>query len=268
MGNDKGLKGDIREVVRERYGKIAQEGGNGSCCSSQSACCLSEESEGLSSLKLGYSAEELDSLPEGADLGLGCGAPLREARVEKGMTVLDLGSGAGIDVFMASRLVGEKGRAIGVDMTPEMVSRARSGARNARIANVEFRLGEIENLPVENSAVDVVISNCVVNLSPDKPRVFSEVFRVLRPGGRMVISDVVARFELPEEVRQNPELYSGCMAGAQVPAVIEAFLRAAGFEDVVIELREESRSFITSWAPRTDMADCVVSAVISGKKPH
>ena len=267
MVTDGGMNPDVREVVRERYGKIARDMEAEGCCSPRSSCCSSGEKAGGLSLKLGYSPEELQSLPEGADLGLGCGAPLREARVEEGMTVLDLGSGAGIDVFMVGRLVGKNGRAIGVDMTPEMISRARKGAREGDLKNVEFRLGEIENLPVADASVDVVISNCVVNLSPDKARVFLEVFRVLRPGGRMVISDVVARFELPDEVRQNPELYSGCMAGAQIPEVVEGLMKSAGFQEIKIDLREESRSFIASWAPGSNMADCVVSAVISGQRP-
>ena len=267
MVTDGGMNPDVREVVRERYGKIARDMEAEGCCALRSSCCSSGEKAGGLSLKLGYSPEELQSLPEGADLGLGCGAPLREARVEEGMTVLDLGSGAGIDVFMVGRLVGKNGRAIGVDMTPEMISRARKGAREGDLKNVEFRLGEIENLPVADASVDVVISNCVVNLSPDKARVFLEVFRVLRPGGRMVISDVVARFELPDEVRKNSELYSGCMAGAQTPEVIERLMKSAGFQEVKIDVREESRSFITSWAPGSNMADCVVSAVVSGQKP-
>ena len=267
MVTHEGMNPDVREVVRERYGKIARDMKGEGCGAPKSSCCSSGEKTSGHSLKLGYSSEELQSLPEGADLGLGCGAPLRDARVEEGMTVLDLGSGAGIDVFMVARLVGKNGRAIGVDITPEMVTRARKGAREGGTKNVEFRLGEIENLPVADASVDIVISNCVVNLSPDKSRVFGEVFRVLRPGGRMVISDVVARFELPDEVRQNPDLYSGCMAGAQTPEVIERLMRSAGFQEVKIDLREESRTFITTWAPGSNMEDCVVSAVVSGRKP-
>ena len=191
-----GMNPDVREVVRERYGKIARDMGGEGCCTPRSSCCSSgEKLEGLS-LKLGYSPEELQSLPEGADLGLGCGAPLREACVGEEMTVLDLGSGAGIDVFMVGRLVGKNGRAIGVDMTPEMVSRARKGARDGNSKNVEFRLGEIENLPVADASVDIIISNCVVNLSPDKARVFSEAFRVLRPGGRMVILFCIQKYTI------------------------------------------------------------------------
>ncbi len=262
MEADSGYVTEIHELVRERYAGIVKKGGG--CCAPGS-CGEAKDSE---SLKLGYTREETEAVPEGADLGLGCGTPLFYAGIREGMTVLDLGSGAGFDAFLAARKVGKGVHVIGVDMTPEMVAKARENARKASMDNVEFRLGEIENLPVADDLVDVVISNCVLNLSPDKPRVFAEVFRVLKAGGRIAISDVVARFELPEDIRHNPELYTGCMAGAETVERLEMILRTLGFKDVRITLKEESRSFISTWAPGTDISECVVSAMIEGRKPE
>ncbi len=219
---------EIRKSVRENYAKRAtscQSGCGGACCS-QSATPVSQA--------VGYSDEELRSIPHGADLGLGCGHPTALASLEKGEVVLDLGSGAGIDCFLAADKVGETGRAIGVDMTPEMIERARENARNEDVANVEFRLGEIEHLPVADASVDVVISNCVINLSPDKPQVFREAFRALKPGGRLMVSDIVLRGELPREVLESMEQYVGCVAGAsQIDDYLGA-IRDAGFRDVKI----------------------------------
>jgi SAM-dependent methyltransferase len=183
---------------------------------------------------MGYSAAELRAIPDGADLGLGCGNPTAMASLRRGEVVLDLGSGAGIDCFLAAEKVGPSGRAIGVDMTSEMVERARENARREKIANVEFRLGEIEHLPVADASVDVIISNCVVNLSPDKPQVFREAYRVLKPGGRMFLSDIVLLKELPRAVRESIEAYVGCIAGASLKADYLAAIRAAGFDDVDI----------------------------------
>jgi ubiquinone/menaquinone biosynthesis C-methylase UbiE len=216
---------------------------------------------------MGYADEELAAAPEGANLGLGCGNPQAIAALKPGETVLDLGSGAGFDCFLAARQVGESGRVIGVDMTPEMISRARANAERGGHRNVEFRLGEIENLPLADASVDVVISNCVVNLSPDKPRVFAEAWRVLKPGGRLAISDVVATAALPEHVRRDLDLYAGCVAGAAPIGEIEAILRAAGFTQVRIAPKDESRSLIREWAPGTALEDCVVSATIEAVKP-
>ncbi len=219
---------EIRKSVRENYAKRATScgGGCGGACCSESATPVSQA--------IGYSDDELRSIPQGADLGLGCGHPTALASLAEGEVVLDLGSGAGIDCFLAADKVGESGRAIGVDMTPEMIERARGNARKEDVENVEFRLGEIEHLPVADASVDVVISNCVINLSPDKPQVFREAFRALKPGGRLMVSDIVLRGELPEEVRESMEHYVGCVAGAlQIDDYLDT-IRDAGFRDVKI----------------------------------
>jgi len=192
------------------------------------------DSPGTQSTKIGYSPQELDSIPEGADLGLGCGNPTALASLRPGEVVLDLGSGAGIDCFLASQAVGDTGRVIGVDMTAEMIDRARANARASEVDNVEFRLGEIEHLPVVDGSVDVIISNCVVNLSPDKPQVFGEAFRALKPGGRMFLSDIVLLKTLPDDIRESIEAYVGCVAGASMKQDYLAAIEAAGFRDVEI----------------------------------
>src|SRR5512139_1451807 len=203
--------GEIRKYVRDRYAGIARQGG--SCCG-PSACCGTAEQAEEASGRAGYSEQEMNSVPQGANLGLGCGNPTALASLRAGETVLDLGSGAGFDCFLAAREIGESGRVIGVDMTPEMVEKARGNARKGGYDNVEFRLGEIENLPVRDGIVDVVISNCVINLSIAKGRVFAESYRVLRPGGRMMISDLVLSGDLPESVAHSLAAYAGCVAGA------------------------------------------------------
>jgi len=228
------MSGDIREAVRERY-RAAATGGS-SCCGGVAAaeaspCC---GSGGSRSVQFGYSFEELRALPAGADLALGCGNPTAIAGINAGETVIDLGSGGGIDCFLAARRVGSGGRVIGVDMTHEMLTRARAAAEAGGFTNVEFRLGEIENLPVADATADLVISNCVINLSPDKSRVFDEVFRVLKPGGRVSISDVVLASELSPEIRANARLFSGCIAGALLEEDYLGRLRAAGLAEVVV----------------------------------
>lgn len=231
----------VRAEVRDRYGKLAQGGG---CCggTSSSGCCgegSSCDGEGtLGSLSpLGYSDEDLAGLPEGANLGLGCGNPTALTSLRAGELVLDLGSGAGIDCFLAAKSVGESGHVIGVDMTPEMITKARANARNSGATNVEFRLGEIEHLPVADRSVDVVISNCVINLVPDKGQVYREAFRVLRPGGRLAISDVVATRPISPEERADLALWSSCSSGALEVREVESALRAAGFEEIEVVLR-------------------------------
>ena len=221
---------DVREMVRERYGSMAESGG--SCCGGACGC------DGDGAKALGYTDAQAKAIPEGANLNLGCGNPLGHAGVRAGETVLDLGSGAGIDVFLASQEVGPTGRAIGVDMTPAMLTRARRNAADGGFGNVEFRLGEIENLPVADASVDVIISNCVINLSPAKPRVFAEALRALRPGGRMVVSDLVLTRPLPDAVRKSAEAYVGCIAGAMLQDDYIATMRDAGFRNVeVVEER-------------------------------
>ena len=251
---------DIRETVRERYGKVAEmtEGEPQGCCGSDCGCGTTVSME-----EIGYSAEQRAEVPAGADLGLGCGNPLGHAAVKPGETVLDLGSGAGIDAFLASREVGPTGRVLGVDMTASMLSRARANAVKGAFTNVEFRLGEIENLPIADGTVDVIISNCVVNLSPDKSRVFREALRTLRPGGRAVLSDLVLVAPLPEAVRTSVEAYVGCVAGASMKDDYLALMREAGFERV--EVLEEKQYGAAAFGPDEDAAAATLRAVRSVK---
>ncbi len=215
--------------------------GGTSCCGGSEGCRSSSEGGGPScsgSLGLGYTREELGNLPEGADLGLGCGHPTGLTALKPGETVLDLGSGAGIDCFLAARKVGPEGRVIGVDMTPEMIAKARANARAGAYGNVEFRLGEIEHLPVADRSVDAVLSNCVINLAPEKGQVYREAFRVLRPGGRLAVSDVVATRPITPEERADPALWSSCSSGALEAGAIRGLLRRAGFEEISIDLKD------------------------------
>lgn len=258
---------DIRAGARETYSQIALAESGGCCGPADSSCCTPATPVQIGSIQLGYSAQDLVAVPEGADLGLGCGNPRAIASLQPGETVLDLGSGAGFDAFLASSAVEAHGRVIGVDMTPAMVSKARANAEAGGYQNVEFRLGEIENLPVADATVDVIISNCVINLSPDKAAVFADAFRVLREGGRLAISDVVASTELPEDIRGDLSLYSGCMAGASLICDLETMMAQAGFQDIRIAPKDESRTFIEQWAPGRSITDYVVSATIEGIKP-
>jgi len=239
---------EVKEYVRKRYSEIAVS--RQSCCPS----CGGAPSMVDVGLKLGYSNEDLRSVPEAANMGLGCGNPVALASLKEGETVLDLGSGGGIDVFLAAKAVGPKGKAIGVDMTEEMVKGARSTAKKYGYENVEFRVGEIENLPVEDCSMDVVISNCVINLAPDKERVFREAYRVLKHGGRLMISDLVTEGELPEKVKESFEAWAGCVAGAMEKTNYLKTIRKAGFENVRIvsesthdiDVSDELESKITS----------------------
>lgn len=251
----------IRADVRAQYGKVART--EGSCCSP--GCCGPNP---RSSLKLGYDESDLAAAPEGANMGLGCGNPQAIAALKPGETVLDLGSGGGFDAFLAAAKVGPSGRVIGVDMTPDMVAKARDNARRAAMTNVEFRLGEIEHLPVADSSVDVIISNCVINLSPDKEQVFRDAFRALRPGGRLALSDVVATTELPESLAQDLSALTGCIAGAASVDTIREMLAAAGFTDLRIEVKEDSRAFIRDWFPGSHAEDYVASANIEAIRPR
>ena len=257
-------------MVRERYGAIATAGTD--CCGDvgvddgDGGCC--DGSEGATgSERLGYETDDIASVADGADLGLGCGNPKAFAEMAPGETVLDLGSGAGFDCFLAAREVSPDGRVIGVDMTPEMVSKARENVAKNDVDNVEFRLGEISHLPVADTTVDVVISNCVVNLAPEKRLVFDDAYRVLRPGGRVAISDVVRTAPFPDDVRTDPDSLTGCVAGASTVADLEAMLDSAGFEAIEIAPKDESTEFISDWDADRDLGDYLVSATIEARKP-
>ncbi|MCH7548434.1 MAG: arsenite methyltransferase [Candidatus Krumholzibacteriota bacterium] len=225
------MKQDIHETVKERYGRIATEKDSG--CGSSCGCGPGEGTV-TASEAVGYTKEELQSIPADADLGVGCGNPLALSDLREGETVLDLGSGAGIDCFLAAERVGPSGRVIGVDMTHEMIERAEKNARAGGYANVEFRRGHIEELPVEDDSVDLITSNCVINLSPDKPGVFDEALRVLRPGGRLAISDIVLTHPLPEAIRESVSAYVGCVAGASLRDDYLSAIRNVGFTDVEV----------------------------------
>jgi SAM-dependent methyltransferase len=222
----------VKKIVREGYAKIAKKD-NSCCAQADTSCCISETSEEVSR-RIGYSTSEIESVPEGANLGLGCGNPVALASLKEGETVLDLGSGGGFDCFLAANRIGKSGKVIGVDMTPEMIDKARENARKSTYKNVEFRLGEIENLPVADDTADVVISNCVINLSPDKKRVFEEAFRVLKSSGRLMVSDIVLLKELPKIVKENVRAYVGCVAGAEMKDKYLQLIKEAGFEKVKI----------------------------------
>jgi arsenite methyltransferase len=219
----------IKEEVKKHYGKIA-EGKRSGCCGG-SSCCGSGQTTEIGRA-IGYQEKEMESVPKGANLGLGCGNPTALASIKEGEIVLDLGSGAGFDAFLASQKVGTRGKVIGVDMTPSMVARAKSNAKKGGYANVEFRLGEIENLPIENKSVDLIISNCVINLSPDKEKVFKESYRVLKNGGRIMVSDLVLAKSLPEKIRKSVAAYVGCIAGAMMEDEYLNAVKKVGFSDV------------------------------------
>jgi arsenite methyltransferase len=272
---------ETRKVVREGYARIAKQGD--SCCATASSCCANTDLAQDISRNIGYSEEELKAVPEGANLGLGCGNPVALASLREGETVLDLGSGAGFDCFLAASKVGTDGRVIGVDMTPEMIEKARENACKGDYGNVEFRLGEIENLPAADNSVDVVISNCVINLSPDKGRVFKEAFRVLKPGGRLMVSDIVLLKELPPSIKNSIEAYVGCLAGAMMRDEYLGAIEGAGFQHVgivdetcfPIELMANDP---TAWAIMKDQgialeevkgfAGSVISIKVHGVKPN
>src|SRR6185312_5998967 len=240
------------------------------CCApapAAASCCGVDASPDAKSERIGYSAAELAAVPEGANLGLGCGNPQAIAALKPGETMIDLGSGAGFDCLLAARQVGPTGRVIGVDMTHEMLAKARDNAAKVGAANVEFRLGELEHLPVADAIADVIISNCVINLVPDKAQVFREAFRVLKPGGRLAIADVVNIAALPKELAGDKALICGCVAGAASPSQVEALLAAAGFEAISIAVKAESRDVIATWAPGRGIENYVASANVEARKP-
>jgi arsenite methyltransferase len=295
-------KEKIRETVRDTYGNIAKKGRvsreistPAACCSTENtlqqtipmaSCCGTQESAAQQSNsccgtedfsiekmaaymgKLGYSQEDLAGVPDGANMMLGCGNPVALASLNPGETVVDLGSGGGFDCFLAAKAVGETGRVIGVDMTPDMISKARGNAEKIQSRNVEFRLGEIEHLPIGDNTADIIMSNCVINLSPDKMSVYRDAFRVLKPGGRLAISDVVATAPLPEEVRNNLALLSACIGGAATIEDTEEMLRQTGFKDIRVTPNDKSREIIREWDPKSKKAvDYIVSANIEARKP-
>lgn len=272
---------EIKKAVKEGYAQIAKQGS--CCCGPANSCCGSTDLAQNISKSIGYTDKELETIPEGANLGLGCGNPVALASLREGETVLDLGSGAGFDCFLAADRVGETGRVIGVDMTPEMIEKARENAGKGNYTNVEFRLGEIENLPVADNSVDAVISNCVINLSPDKRKVCMETFRVLKPGGRLMISDIVLLKELPDFIKNSIEAYIGCISGAMMRDEYIAAVKAAGFQEVSI-IDETSfpiecmandptaktimESLSVPPEELNELASSVISIKVSGVKPN
>ncbi|ACV63352.1 Methyltransferase type 11 [Desulfofarcimen acetoxidans DSM 771] len=260
-------KNDIKDMVRNKYSQVVKSPSG--CCSGSNCCIPGNNINDVLNIskKLGYSDEQLKLGLGEANLGLGCGNPLAIEELKNGEVVLDLGSGAGFDVFLAARKVGPSGNVIGVDMTPEMISKARHNAASMGFSNVEFRLGEIEHLPVADSSVDVIISNCVINLSPDKQAVFNEAFRVLKPGGKIVISDVVRVDELPEEIRNNNEAYCGCISGAILQNELVSILNKAGFKNILVKNKANSEEIINSWNFGQNIEKVVVSADIRAIKP-
>lgn len=260
-------KDDILKAVRENYGKIAEKNNSGCGCDTPS-CCDSSPAPSLEDISrdLGYTQEEVSTIPPGANMGLGCGNPHAIASLKNGETVLDLGSGGGFDCFLAAKAVGDKGHVIGIDMTAEMVAKARQNTEKSGFKNVEFRLGEIEYLPVADETVDVIISNCVINLSPEKEKVFRDAFRVLKKGGRLAISDVVATAELPEEIKNDLSLHCSCVSGASSIGDLKTILEQVGFKGIRIQPKDESKEFIKTWAPDRNIEEYVVSASIEAVK--
>jgi arsenite methyltransferase len=266
MGQDNA--NSIRDDVRNRYGAIAHANEGGTGTEIKSTCC-GEPGLGVESLSkmMGYSENDLAQAPQQSNMGLGCGNPKAIASLKPGETVLDLGSGGGFDSFLAAREVGESGKVIGVDMTPEMIQLARKNASEMNVQNVEFRLGEIENIPVADNSVDVIMSNCVINLSPEKQKVFQETYRVLKPGGRLAISDIVAVRPLPESFRNSPEMLCGCIGGAALVDDLRKILEEIGFSNITIEIVHESGNLISQWFPDQHTEDYVRSAMIQALKP-
>lgn len=263
---------EMRQIVRERYATIATN--DDACCTDASidtptdnTSCCSSSSTSTGSAQLGYDDQDIAAVADGADLGLGCGNPKAFADMSHGETVLDLGAGAGFDCFLAAREVGAEGRVIGVDMTPAMVSKARENVVKNDVSNVEFRLGEIAHLPVADEVVDVVISNCVINLAPEKHEVFADTYRVLKPGGRIAISDVVQTAPFPDDVQRDPDSLAGCVAGAATVDALVEMLNDVGFEEIEIEPKSESIEFISDWDTDRDLSEYLVSATIEARKP-
>jgi SAM-dependent methyltransferase len=263
MGKD---KEEMRDFIRKNYAEIANKGAKGGCCDSGCSCDGTSIDISEISKIMGYSEVDLSNTPIEANMGLGCGNPIAIASLKEGEIVLDLGSGGGFDCFLARRQVGDKGFVIGVDMTPEMIKLARKNAEKSGYTNVEFRLGEIEYLPVADNSVNVIISNCVINLSFEKQKVFNEAYRVLKSGGRLSISDVVATAELPKEIADNLKMLSGCIAGADYTENIRLMLQNAGFKNIKMVPKDNSKEIIGSWVPGKKIEEFVVSYIIEAEK--
>ncbi|MBX3157294.1 MAG: arsenite methyltransferase [Deltaproteobacteria bacterium] len=257
---------DVRTLVRDHYGSVARTGASAGCAPGCCAPGAVGTAAGTAAGLLGYDAEQLGAVPEGADLGLGCGNPTAIASLRPGQIVLDLGAGGGFDCFIAAHQVGPSGKVIGVDMTPDMVTLARTNARKVNATNVEFRLGEIEHLPVADASVDVILSNCVINLSPEKGAVFGEAFRVLKPDGRLAISDVVATGPIPADLQNQAAALAGCIAGAAPIEDVRAMLARVGFTDIEVKIAPRSAEIVGSWLPGIE--NFVASATIEARKPE
>lgn len=263
-------KEEVREHIRKSYSKVATQKSQGCCgggcsCESDTLNFTEQDIENVSK-RIGYSTQDINSMPEKANMGLGCGNPIAIAGLKEGMTVLDLGSGGGFDCFLARKKVGEKGNVIGVDMTHEMLKLSRENAKKLGYTNVEFRLGEIEHLPVADSTVDVIISNCVINLSLEKDKVFKEAYRVLKNGGRLSISDVLATADLPENIKSDLSMMAGCIAGAEYVENIRNILQEAGFIDIKLTPKDNSKEIISSWVPDRNVEEYVSSFMIEATK--
>ncbi len=258
---------EVRQAVRKTYAKVANSdsdvipAGGGCNCGPESNTTPEQMS-----VALGYSDDDVKSVPKGANMGLGCGNPQAIAALKPGETVVDLGSGGGFDCFLAAKVVGENGQVIGIDMTPDMISKARTNTEKIDFKNVEFRLGEIEHIPVADNSSDVIISNCVISLSPDKPQVYKDIYRVLKKEGRIAISDIIALKELPQEIQNDIELHAGCVAGALLKDELETILRNVGFTNIHITIKEGSKEFLDQWMPGKNLGEYIASANIEAVK--
>ncbi|MCG8482359.1 MAG: arsenite methyltransferase [Clostridia bacterium] len=260
-------KEKIKSYIRKRYGDVALKNSGGCCSGSSNCCCGESQNVNETSINIGYTEADLEGIPSESNMGLGCGNPIAIANLKEGETVLDLGSGGGFDCFLARRRVGESGYVIGVDMTQEMIQLSRKNAEESGYKNVAFRLGEIEYLPVADECVDVIISNCVINLSTDKDQVFKEAFRVLKPGGRLSTSDVVATTKLTEDMKQNLALIASCIGGAEYIEDLKIMIEKAGFEDIILTPKENSKEIVKAWAPGENIDNDIASYIIEARKP-
>lgn len=259
-------KEEIRDFIRKNYAEVAKQGSEGGCCGGGCSCGGAPLDISEASIKMGYTEDDLSNVTGDANMGLGCGNPIAIAALKEGEVVLDLGSGGGFDCFLARQRVGESGYVIGVDMTPDMIKLARKNVEESEYTNMEFRLGEIEHLPVADNSVDVIISNCVLNLSLDKEQVFKEAFRVLKPGGRLSISDVVATTQLPENIKRDLALIASCIGGAEYVEDIKAMIEKSGFKNILLTPKDNSREIIKEWAPNKNIEEYVASYIIEAIK--